>query len=66
MSAAERNRAVDMESPDRDGGITVGAVSGEYGWRSPLGERHHRASAERSSLWANGEARGHCPIRTHA
>lgn len=38
---------------------------GGHAWRSPRGETLHRASAERSSLWAIGEARGHCPIRTH-
>lgn len=30
------------------------------------GERHCRASAERSSLQAIGEARGHCPLHNHA
>ncbi|GAA5022147.1 hypothetical protein GCM10023335_53820 [Streptomyces siamensis] len=29
------------------------------------GERHCRASAERSSLQAIGEARGHCPLHDH-
>ncbi|MET7830955.1 hypothetical protein ABZT23_40645 [Streptomyces sp. NPDC005386] len=30
------------------------------------GERLHEASAERSSSWAIGEARGHCPLHNHA
>src|SRR5262245_59081023 len=53
------------EDPDRTGESRSGPFKSGHGWRSPLGERLHRASAERSSLWANGEARGHCPIRTH-
>ena len=30
------------------------------------GERLHEASAGRSSSWAMGEARGHCPLHHHA
>lgn len=30
------------------------------------GERLHEASAERSSSWAIGEARGHCSLHNHA
>jgi hypothetical protein len=35
------------------------------GGRSPRGGGLHGASAGRSSPWAIGEARGHCPLRSH-
>src|SRR4051795_10656085 len=59
------HRARTRGSPDRTGESRSGRSGGGYGRRSPLGETLHRASAERSSLWAKGEARGHCPVRTH-
>ena len=52
-------------APTATGESRPGRTEGGHGWRSPLGERLHRASAERSSLWAKGEAWGHCPIHTH-
>ncbi|WP_307037704.1 low temperature requirement protein A [Streptomyces canus] len=46
-------------------GRPAGTVAVAAGGRSPLGGRLRGASAGRSSPRAVGEARGHCPLRSH-
>ncbi|WP_458246846.1 hypothetical protein [Streptomyces sp. MAI_2237] len=51
--------------PRLDGGDQPGPYAVACEERSPLGGLLHGASAERSSPWAEGEARGHRPLRSH-